>query len=79
VPIYRYKCGDCESISEILKLATDQEMRCERCGSANLEKLITTAHARMTESSVGGAGLTCCGREERCVVPPCSDGECNRG
>ena len=79
MPIYRYRCGDCGSISEILKLTADQEMRCGKCGGTNLEKLITTAHMKVAESSAMGAGRTCCGREERCAMPPCSYGECNRG
>ncbi len=80
MPIYRYRCGDCGSISEILKLTADQEMRCGKCGGTDLEKLITAAYTKVVEpSSAMGAGQTCCGREERCEAPPCSYGECNRG
>ena len=79
MPIYEYRCHDCGATSEFLIGSTGNEKnRCRKCGSPDLEKLMSAA------SFVGTAhkkpvGQTCCGREERCQTPPCSAGAgCSR-
>ena len=50
MPIFEYKCNDCEKVFEILQLpGRNREKRCA-CGSANLTKLIS---APFLPSSVG--------------------------
>ncbi|UCE51773.1 MAG: zinc ribbon domain-containing protein [Desulfobacterales bacterium] len=79
MPIYEYRCYDCGTTSESLIGSTENEKnRCRKCGSLNLERLMSAA------SFVGAvhkrpAGHTCCGRQKRCETPPCSaGGACSR-
>ena len=39
--IYEYKCSDCGEISEHLVFSSEDEVACEKCGSKNLEKLLS--------------------------------------
>lgn len=78
MPIYEYKCLDCGEVSEIFLRSPDCEsVRCPNCGSKNLERLLSASYAIRMSSSV--LGRTCCGRTERCEMPPCStEGVCRR-
>lgn len=79
MPIYEYKCKLCGSVNEFLiGVGEDEKLVCKKCGCTDLEKLISVSHV-----SPGGLidrqkGLTCCGKEERCETPPCSQGTCRR-
>ncbi|KPJ51288.1 hypothetical protein AMJ40_00325 [candidate division TA06 bacterium DG_26] len=44
MPTYSYKCRDCGEVFDLLigVVADEEEPRCEKCGSHNLEKLITS-------------------------------------
>jgi putative FmdB family regulatory protein len=76
VPIYEYECQDCGESFEIL-VRGSTEIACPHCGSALLSKLLTAPFVSSGRTS-RSAGHTCCGREERCSAPPCSDGEACR-
>ena len=81
MPIYEYRCKECEKVSEILVgvVVKDEAIVCQHCGSTNLEKLLSASVGFIRESSFP-KGATCCGRETRCDTPPCSDdGVCRRG
>ncbi|HBC91397.1 MAG TPA: zinc ribbon domain-containing protein [Pelotomaculum sp.] len=63
MPIFEYKCGDCEKVFEIVHLpGKDSELKCAACGSTNLKKLIS---APFLPSSVGKPAndelKSCCG------------------
>jgi len=71
MPIYEYKCLECGGISEIfLHSPNDEDVQCPACGSYKLDRLISAPYTLRTSAST--AGLTCCGKEERCETPPCS-------
>lgn len=72
MPIYEYRCNDCEAISEYLLGIGPQSksISCKHCGSPKLEKIISISHSLKGEKRP--SGHTCCGREERCSTPPCS-------
>jgi putative FmdB family regulatory protein len=75
MPIYEYRCVDCGKVSEILQRSLTQEERpvCAHCGSIKMERMISSLGSIV----MGGSslpGTTCCGREERCSSPPCSEG-----
>jgi putative FmdB family regulatory protein len=74
MPIYEYGCNNCGATSEFLVGIglKEQTLRCKKCGSPKLEKIISVSHALKTEKRAHGH--TCCGREERCSTPPCSTG-----
>ncbi|RKY04859.1 zinc ribbon domain-containing protein [Candidatus Poribacteria bacterium] len=79
MPIYEYRCKECGERFETLVLSEGEIPSCPSCGGDKVEKLISAPQVRMDGLSPSG-GLTCCGREERCEVPPCSiDGRCRRG
>jgi len=72
VPIYDFKCRDCGRVSEIFIRGTDQVACCPDCGSDNMERLISASY--MIKMGTSAPGTTCCGRTERCEMPPCSTG-----
>ncbi len=43
MPLYEYRCGDCQGITSVLVRSSsdDQQPTCDHCESANLEKLIS--------------------------------------
>ncbi|RJQ68962.1 MAG: zinc ribbon domain-containing protein [Desulfobacteraceae bacterium] len=50
MPIYEFKCLECQEFNEILIMgASDQqvEMKCKRCGSESLERILSTTHVAM--------------------------------
>ena len=78
MPIFEYRCADCDATFEVL-VRRDDGVTCPHCGSQSLDKLIS-APVVLSGQTIRPAGRTCCGREERCEMPPCSDGgDCRRG
>ncbi len=78
MPIYDYRCRECGQVHEVfLQRADAAPERCPSCGSEDLERLLSTFNIR--GDTLGTGGLTCCGSDERCDIPPCStDGSCRR-
>jgi len=77
VPIYDFRCLECDKVSEVFIRGTEQVPRCPDCDSTNLERLISSSY--MVRTSSQAPGTTCCGRTERCDAPPCSTGDtCRR-
>ena len=64
MPLYDFKCTDCNQTCEILMISSDEEPACTHCGGKNLEKLMA-AHASVSgspRSGFPGPGDTaCCG------------------
>ncbi|HDG97499.1 MAG TPA: zinc ribbon domain-containing protein [Desulfobacterales bacterium] len=79
MPIYEYRCRECGNIEEFFVVGSEEvTIRCEKCGSRDMEKIMSPA-AFMLNSVSRSPGKTCCGREERCDTPPCSTGgSCRR-
>ena len=75
MPIYEYRCNQCGEVSEILVLAgsDDEVLACKKCGSSDLEKILSASSFTFSNGS-RAPGTTCCGRSERCAAPPCSTG-----
>jgi len=79
MPIYEYRCRDCSQVSEFLikTVSGVENHSCPHCGSGNLEKLFSVPS--LLKENTGLPGHTCCGRTERCEIPPCStDRGCQR-
>jgi putative FmdB family regulatory protein len=53
MPIFEFKCLDCEKYMEILVMNKQEEleMACSGCGSGNLERILST-----TSHTVAGGG-----------------------
>jgi putative FmdB family regulatory protein len=78
MPVYEYRCRDCDTTFEVL-VRGDNAVTCPHCGSPALNKLLSAATV-LSGQTARPAGRTCCGRQERCDAPPCSEGEaCRRG
>jgi putative FmdB family regulatory protein len=78
MPIYEYRCRGCETTFEAL-VRGDGIVTCPHCGSSSLNRLISVPFVSSGQTA-RPAGRTCCGREERCDTPPCSEGDvCRRG
>jgi putative FmdB family regulatory protein len=78
MPIYEYHCKSCgEQVELLIRSGMNAPPTCPNCGSTLLEKLFSTPYVMTGESRP--ADRTCCGREERCETPPCSEGRtCRR-
>ena len=72
MPIYEYRCRDCGATVEVLVRGGGGTVTCPHCGSASLDKLISAPFVSSGQMA-RQAGHTCCGREERCAAPPCSE------
>jgi len=78
MPVYEYRCHDCLATFEQLVRASSV-VTCPSCGGSSLEKLFSVPFLS-SGKTVRQAGHTCCGRQERCDAPPCSQGgRCQRG
>jgi len=74
--IYEFKCEDCGKIFES-SIAEVTKLSCRSCGSENIKRIFSTPSLVKEKSKSGGK--TCCGRDERCGMPPCSEnGTCIR-
>jgi putative FmdB family regulatory protein len=53
LPIYEYRCRDCGRKSSFLTLSVKKELdpKCKKCGSANLEKLVSRVAVSRSEES----------------------------
>ena len=82
MPIYEYKCMDCGKITEFLEGVGQEKIDklCKNCKSKNLSKVFSKSFISISGHVIGSqGGVTCCGRNERCQTPPCSDdGVCKR-
>ncbi len=79
MPIYEYRCKECGAISEYMTgMGNDENISCKECESTETERILSVA-SFLGGKSEHSPGRTCCGREERCDTPPCSDeGVCRR-
>ena len=82
MPVYEYECKNCGRVSEFLVWVTQEkvELKCRHCGSKELDKIFSKSFISTSGNLIGSqeGGKTCCGRDERCDIPPCSDGTCKR-
>ncbi|RJP22132.1 MAG: zinc ribbon domain-containing protein [Candidatus Abyssobacteria bacterium SURF_5] len=78
MPLYDFKCNDCGEKSEVLiRTSLERESpSCSRCGSTNLERLISAPNIAREHAATAktrcGKGSTCCGSTTPCEHPPCS-------
>jgi putative FmdB family regulatory protein len=74
MPIYEYRCEACGAVSEYLVgLGDDERIQCKLCGDSGMNRILSASSFTL-QSSGRMPDRTCCGREERCETPPCSDG-----
>ncbi len=73
MPLYRYKCTGCgEEFTHLVNLGQENKLKCVKCGSSQLEKLLPRfISGRTTEGTAGG--MSSCAS---CQAPSCAS--CNR-
>lgn len=61
MPIYEYKCADCgNTFSRLQSIgASAKGMRCPKCKSENLERLLSSFASTSTGTSAGGPAPSC--------------------
>ena len=62
MPIYEFRCEDCEKPFEKLVRAFREEVACPECGSASVERLLSTFAMSGGPSPSSSSGGGCCGR-----------------
>jgi putative FmdB family regulatory protein len=73
MPIYEYRCNACGATCEyLIGMGKEESISCKKCGSTDVERILSVA-SFMSGISERAPGRTCCGREERCETPPCSE------
>lgn len=58
MPIYEFKCLECQAYFEILVIGADDnqvEMKCQKCGSESLERILSTTHFSMAGGAKAGS------------------------
>ena len=71
MPIFEFKCLDCEEYVEILVMnkQDEVELACTKCGSGNLERILSTTNHTISGGAAGSAGASSQTRT-------CSSGSC---
>jgi len=52
MPIYEYKCGKCGARFEMLVSSFSKRVKCEKCGSTRVKKLMSTFSSGAAACSV---------------------------
>ena len=74
MPIFEFKCLDCDKYMEILVMNKQEEveMACSDCGSGNLERILSSTNHTITGGGSGRAADTKSSSQTR----TCSSGSC---
>ena len=62
MPIYEYRCENCDKPFEKIVRAFREEVACPACGSASVERLLSTFAMSGGSSVPASSGGGCCGR-----------------
>ena len=72
MPIFEFKCAKCQEYIEILVMGTHDdsvEMKCTKCGSEELERILSRSNFAMAPGGAGGSSASTQTRT-------CSSGSC---
>ena len=74
MPIFEFKCLDCDNYMEILVMNKQEEMEmaCSDCGSGNLERILSNTSHTVNGGGSGQAADSKAGTQTR----TCSSGSC---
>ena len=61
MPIYTYVCKDCDEKFDLLIGVTSEkaELKCEKCGSKNIEKILSSFSVGNSGSKSSSSGPSC--------------------
>lgn len=70
MPIYEFKCSQCQDIFELLVRSdeTETEMKCPKCGSPDFERVLSTTHHVMGNGQGRGAKV----ENRQCAAGSCT-------
>jgi putative FmdB family regulatory protein len=61
MPTYEYKCKDCgEEFECIVARSQKNKVKCEKCDSKNVDRLLSTAKFSMGSAGTGAQNLNTC-------------------
>jgi len=74
MPIYEFKCVDCDEYMEILVMnkQDEVEMVCSKCGSGNLERILSSTNHAISGGGAGQPAQSGASSQTR----TCSSGSC---
>ena len=74
MPIYEFKCLDCDEYMEILVMnkQDELEMVCSKCGSGNLERILSSTNHAIAGGGAGQPAQSGVNAQTR----TCSSGSC---
>lgn len=74
MPIFEFKCMDCDKYQEILVMNKQEEVEiaCPNCGSGNLERILSATSHTINGSGSGQADTSGASTQTR----TCSSGSC---
>jgi len=74
MPIYEFKCVDCDEYMEILVMnkQDEVEMVCSKCGSGNLERILSSTNHAIAGGGAGQPAQSGASSQTR----TCSSGSC---
>ena len=74
MPIYEFKCLQCEEFFELLVMGSDEnnEMNCPKCKSENFERVLSSTNYSMT----GGGPSSGANSGTSAQTRTCSSGSC---
>ena len=74
MPIYEFKCSDCEEFFEVLVMKSDEEheIKCPKCSCHAVERVVSATNYAMGHSASSGGQAKGASKQER----TCSSGSC---
>jgi len=66
MPIFNYRCSDCDNEFEVLSKPGDSVVECSNCSGKNIKKIFSSFDFNIKESAVGG----------NCPSGGCQNGSC---
>jgi len=74
MPIFEFKCQDCDEYMEILVMNKQEEveMVCSKCGSGNLERILSSTNHTVAGGGAGQPAQSGASTQTR----TCSSGSC---
>ena len=66
MPLFNYRCSDCENEFEVLSKPGDGLVECSSCGGKNIKKIFSSFDFNMKETASGG----------KCPTGGCPNGGC---
>ena len=72
MPIYQYKCEDCQSHTEVIQSMTAPAPSCSNCNSQNMQKILSPINIGRSPSSQAPAVAVC----EEAKQPPKHSSPC---